>query len=565
MKNTLYLTKVLFLNSFGLNFSNKEKKNKKSISRAAYIFLMLFLILFVGAPMLLMGIGMGFSFNEIGKTLEGVNVVLEGFKSFLPLMSIMILLFSIFGIISTFFLSSDMETLLALPFKPKEIIIAKFINSLTSVYLIEVMMFLPILIGIGLGASLNILYYFNILLVTIFLPMVPLAIFGILLTSLMRYTALNRVKDKIQYVIMLFVIVVAVAIEIGSTSMGEGSMDDMANLIVNQSNALSYVMFFTLPASIALGTENILLSIGCMLIFIIMSIGFVILFGLIGEKIYIKGVLGKPQLKIKNKKEEKVELKEEKKTSIFKELVKNEWRTVNRSPIYNMNLVLPVFLMPIILGVSMFAGFSEVDEVGTLTEFINGFKEIIDFGVGNVLVFTVAILSFFTSMSMSSSTAISRDGKNAYFNKIIPVEPMTIINAKVVLGIILGFIPCLLVTIILLALGLMNVLDFILINIPLFLFNIVTNYIGIYIDLRRPKLEWENETVAVKQNTNTLIYMFLDWALTMIIVAFGVILIFIRIPAFVASLILSLIFLGLYVIIYRLMKNKGLEIFNNIG
>ena len=458
-----------------------------------------------------------------------------------------------------------METLLALPFKPKEIIIAKFINSLTSVYLIEIMMFLPILIGIGLGASLNILYYFNILLVTIFLPMVPLAIFGILLTSLMRYTALNRVKDKIQYVIMLFVIVVAVAIEIGSTSMGEGSMDDMANLIVNQSNALSYIMFFTLPASIALGTENILLSIGCMLIFIIMSIGFVILFGLIGEKIYIKGVLGKPQLKIKNKKEEKVELKEEKKTSIFKELVKNEWRTVNRSPIYNMNLVLPVFLMPIILGVSMFAGFSEVDEVGTLTEFINGFKEIIDFSVGNVLVFTVAILSFFTSMSMSSSTAISRDGKNAYFNKIIPVEPMTIINAKVILGIILGFIPCLLVTIILLALGLMNVLDFVLINIPLFLFIVVTNYIGIYIDLKRPKLEWENETVAVKQNTNSIIYMFLDWAITMIIVAFGVILIFIRIPAFVASLILSLIFLGLYVIIYRLMKNKGLEIFNNIG
>ena len=183
MKNTLYLTKVLFLNSFGLNFSSKEKKNKKSISRIGYIALMAILILFVGAPMLFMGIGMGVSFNEIGKTLEGVNVILEGFKSFLPMISLMILLFSIFGIISTFFLSSDMETLLALPFKPKEIIIAKFINSLTSVYLIEIMMFLPILIGIGLGASLNILYYFNILLVTIFLPMVPLAIFGILLTS----------------------------------------------------------------------------------------------------------------------------------------------------------------------------------------------------------------------------------------------------------------------------------------------------------------------------------------------------------------------------------------------
>jgi ABC-2 type transport system permease protein len=347
--------------------------------------------------------------------------------------------------------------------------------------------------------------------------------------------------------------------------MGEGSMDDMANLIINQSNALSYVMFFTLPASIALGTDNILLSIGCMLIFIIISVGSVILFGLVGEKIYIKGVLGKPQLKIKNKKEEKIELKEEKKTSIFKELVKNEWRTVNRSPIYNMNLILPVFIMPIVLGISMFAGFSEVDEVGSISELINGFKDVIDFSVGNVLVFTVAILSFLTSMSMSSSTAISRDGKNASFNKIIPVAPMTIINAKVVLGIILGCIPCLLVTVILLALGLMNILDFILINIPLFFFIVLTNYIGIYIDLRRPKLDWENETVAVKQNTNTLIYMLIDMAITMLIVAFGVLLIFIRIPAFAASLILTLIFLALCVIIYRLMKRKGLELFNNIG
>jgi ABC-2 type transport system permease protein len=142
---------------------------------------------------------------------------------------------------------------------------------------------------------------------------------------------------------------------------------------------------------------------------------------------------------------------------------------------------------------------------------------------------------------------------------------MTIINAKVVLGIILGCIPCLLVTVILLALGLMNILDFILINIPLFFFIVLTNYIGIYIDLRRPKLDWENETVAVKQNTNTLIYMLIDMAITMLIVAFGVLLIFIRIPAFVASLILTLIFLALCVIIYRLMKRKGLELFNNIG
>ena len=553
MKNVLYLTKILFLNSFGLNFN---KKSKKSISRAGFIALIAILVLFVAAPMILMGVGIGASFKEL-------DLLLEGIKSFIPLMSIMILLFSIFGIISTFFLSSDIETLLALPFKPKEIVIAKFINSLTSVYLIELMMFVPILIGIGVGANLSIIYYFNVLLVTIFLPVIPLALFGILLTSLMRYTALNRIKDKIQYFIMIAAIAFAVGIEVLSSSMGE-SMEDLGAIIANQGDTLSYIMFFTLPASLALGTSNFFLSSLYMLIFILMSIGSIFLFGMVGEKIYIKGILGKPQLKIKNKKESIVDLKEEKKTSIFKELVKNEWRTINRSPIYNMNLILPVFIMPIIFTISGVLGFSEGAEE-SLDELLIMVKEFINFSNGNVLVFTVALLSFFTSMSMSSSTAISRDGKNAYFNKIIPVSPMTIINSKIVIGVIFGFVPCLLISVVGLVFNLLSILDLILINVPLFLYIVFKNYIGIFIDLKRPKLDWENETVAVKQNTNTLIFMLVDLVFTFLICGFGVLLLFIEIPSFVASLILSLIFLGLCVIIYRLIDKKGLAIFNNIG
>ena len=192
-------------------------------------------------------------------------------------------------------------------------------------------------------------------------------------------------------------------------------------------------------------------------------------------------------------------------------------------------------------------------------------KEFINFSNGNVLVFTVALLSFFTSMSMSSSTAISRDGKNAYFNKIIPVSPMTIINSKIVIGVIFGFVPCLLISVVGLVFNLLSILDLILINVPLFLYIVFTNYIGIFIDLKRPKLDWENETVAVKQNTNTLIFMLVDLVFTFLICGFGVLLLFIEIPSFVASLILSLIFLGLCVIIYRLIDKKGLAILNNIG
>ena len=555
MKNLLYLTKVLFINSIGFNSTRKKVANKAP-SRLGTILLFAVLFIFVGVPMISTGVILGITFKEL-------NLIGQGITSFLSIMSVMVLLFSIFGIISTFYLSKDIETLLALPFKPKEILVAKLLNSLTTAYLIEAMMLLPTLVGIGIGAHLNILFYINTILVMILLPIIPLSLFGIFLTPLMRYTALNRFKDKMQYIITIVIVLFAVAIEMIPASMGGDSPEELGNLIATQGNTLTYIMFFTIPASISLSSNNILVSIGSMIGYILLSIGAIYLFSVVGEKTYIKGVLGKPQIKKQKEKNTTIEFNNVKNTSVFKEMVKNEFRTVFRSPIYNMNLILPVFIMPIIFSIGFVAGFTGEGE--DINELLSFFKEILNFKNGAVLVFTVAILSFFTCMSMIASSAISRDGKHAYINKYIPVKPMTIINAKVFWGIIFGIVPCVLITILGMVIGLMDIVDVILIMVPLFLYVVFTNYIGIIIDLKRPKLDWENETVAVKQNMNSMIFMLIDVVFTIAICAFGVILLFINIPSFVASIILSLIFLVLCVIIYKLMDNKDIEIFKNIG
>ena len=91
------------------------------------------------------------------------------------------------------------------------------------------------------------------------------------------------------------------------------------------------------------------------------------------------------------------------------------------------------------------------------------------------------------------------------------------------------------------------------------------NYIGIIIDLRRPKLDWDDENTAVKNNVNGLFFMLIDWAITALIVGIGVVLLFINIPGFITSIILSLIFLVGCVIIYKLLENKGLTLFDKIG
>ena len=562
MKNIFYITRILLLNSMGAS-SNKKKK-KKSPSRIGIIFLFLLLSCVVFVPMVFLGI-------ELGKMFEPFNILDILMKIFLPVSSIILIVFSIFSIISNFFLSNDIETLIGLPIKSHEIIIAKFFTSLITVYLIELMMFTPIILGLGIGVGANVLYYFGIILVTILLPFFPLSILGIVLLSLMRYSSMSKMKDKIQYFIMIFAIVFAIGMQFISQKStdimieGTNAVEIIRSMYGKPANILSSIMFFTYPASIALSTNNILVFIISMLGFTAISIAGLALFAYVGNKIYIKGILGKPQIKSKKYKEEKVNIKEEKETTIFKNLVSNEWKLMWRSPTFNINLICSVLIVPIIFAISFVFGFIRGSEGVSIGEVMEAIRTFIDFDSGYVLAFGVAIFSFFTCFSPVSSTAISRDGNHAPYNKILPIKPITIIYAKMFWGIVLGFIPVLCMGILLLSIGVINILELLMILVPIIFVVLLTNLIGVMIDLARPKTNWDSEQMAVKQNMNSFFFMLVDWGITAIIALFGVLLIKVDLPNYAVSIILTLLFGSCCVILNRLLINKGLEVFKNIG
>lgn len=563
MKNILYLTKVLFINSLGA--SSSKKKSKKKSSPKGIIALFLFLIAIVFVPMIYFGI-------EIGGIFAPFDILDILIKFIIPIATIMVFVFSIFSIISTFFLSNDIETLLALPLKPYEIIVAKFLTSLSSVYLIELMLLTPLIAGIGIAFNVGVMFYILLILITIFLPFFPIAIVGIILTSLMRYTAMSKMKDKMQYFIMVFAIIFSIGIQF----LSQGAADAMIEIettgdlleatLGGIATKMSSIMFFTYPASISLYTENILLSILWMLLFIAISILGVGLFAFVGQKIYIKGILGKPQLKSKKEKQEKVELKQEKNTSIFKNLVANEWKTVWRSPSFNMNLIAVVVIVPIIFVISFGFSFARSGEVGlSFKDMIEAIKTIITFDSAYSMAFTIAVFSFMTSFSGFSATAISRDGKHAWFNKIVPIKPMTIIYSKIFWGVVLSFVPVFILSLACLVLSIFTFFEFILVVVPIFFLVVVSNLLGLMIDLWKPKLSWDNEQAAVKQNTNYLLFMLVDFGFTAIIALIGVLFIKIDLANYVTSLIITLLFSTTCAILIRLLNKKGMDVFKNIG
>lgn len=562
MKNILYLTKILFLNSMGASSNNK--KSKKRFSRIGIISLVVILFGLVFVPMVYLGIEMGKMFAPFGM----LDIIL---KLFLPISSIILIVFSIFSIISTFFLSSDIETLIGLPIKPRDIIIAKFLTSLMTVYLIEFMMFTPIIIGLGIGLKVNVLYYFYTILITIFLPFFPLSILGIVLVSLMRYSAMSKMKDKIQYFIMAFAVIFALGMQVLSEMIPEIMVDNVDAIeaikltFSGPANLFSGIMFFTYPASIALSTNNIIISILSMLGFIAISFVGLGIFAYVGEKIYIKGILGKPQIKSKKYKEEKVEIKSEKETSLFKNLVANEWKLMWRSPTFNMNLIASVLVVPIIFAFSFGIGFIRGSDGASFKDIVGAMREMISLDSAFAMCIAIAIFSFFTCFSPISSTAISRDGKHAWCNKVLPINPMTIIYAKMFWGLVLGFIPVVFLGILALVIGVFNIIELIMVLIPIALIVVFTNFIAIMIDLARPKTNWDSEQSAVKQNMNTLFFMLIDWGITALIAIIGVILFDVDLPNYFITIILTLLLGAGCVILNRLLKKKGIEVFKNIG
>jgi ABC-2 type transport system permease protein len=342
----------------------------------------------------------------------------------------------------------------------------------------------------------------------------------------MRFGNITKSKDKFTYIALVISLLFGV-----SCSMLPSYFVDLENIDPSQisnigqtiSRFTNYVMPFLRPAITALSTTSPLIAILNTLLFIIISLAAVGLFLLISSKVYLKGVMNGSESKSKKKKNDSLKLaKETKRSSVFKTYALKEWRIMFRTPIYNMNLIVVDLIMIVIFGFSFIGGNASGEEGKLMLNEILKFR--LPSNNGGFIFFILAGTLFFNGVSAIAATAISREGKTAWFMKFIPVSPILQINAKIFFGVIVHlFVPTLLL-IVSLVIGMITIVDFIFILIPFILVTIYLNYWCILIDLARPKLNWDNETVAVKQNMNSLFCLFIAFLLALLMAGIGFIL-----------------------------------------
>ena len=186
-----------------------------------------------------------------------------------------------------------------------------------------------------------------------------------------------------------------------------------------------------------------------------------------------------------------------------------------RSPIYFMNCVMLVFLWPlfILIPVAIQIFQNRDVSIGELLKLVS--ME----GTGGtaLTLFVVLCISLGAGMfNYVAGTAISREGKNLYFMKVIPVPMKVQLRAKLLTAVSFGVAGTTLYCMIFL------VASVILFGLPVWTLpfalvgsvcaNVIQCAIQLFVDLFHPKLSWESEQQAVKQNFTVILGMLLDLA-----------------------------------------------------
>ena len=424
--------------------------------------------------------------------------------------AVIIFLFSIFAIPSVYYFSKDIDHLLVLPIKPEVILTSKLAVCIVYEYLFAAAVLVPMYISFILQIGFSFLSFLCFLVIFLTLPIYPLVLSSVLTMVIMRFVPFFNNRDRFNLIGGIIVVAAALGLSFWMQTMETEDMSAVLMALMDGNNSLMQfgTMLFPFVPSAALSCFHgdllqLLLYLG------ITAISLVV-FLICGKLLYFKGAIGGSETSHSRHTFDQKQLSESRHHSVFRTYLIKEFKILFRTPVFFTNCVLTALLMPIILTVAVYTSLQGMDLRAFITpQLLESIPNLWCY----VLVISFLVGSFMGGINMISSTSISREGTNAYFMKFIPVPVETQAFAKAACGIIISAVSGWLLLIPLhLVLSYPIYLDLIFV-VGSLVSVIMTNLFGILIDLLRPKLVWEQEAAAVKQNLNGVISILLSFLL----------------------------------------------------
>lgn len=556
MKKTINLLKTMLKTSYdmsGIIDSDTKKLNKKSMK--VWLIGIVFIIV----------IYLSYIFINFLKEIGAPEIFLE---LFFLLLQILVMFQTILLVISILYFCSDIENYLSLPISNRKLLITKFLVMLTIIFVSEIIISLPAIFIYGVRTSQNIFFYplavILIALVSIFLS----TIVCIVMIFVMKIFRFIKNKYLYQNIVVLLMTIAIFIPSINVFNVSLNSLNDIKVMVeeeeqveIEATEELKHIVqvlrdtnknFIVTEIGVKALSNINYKSIIYVLEILVLDLLTLTVFFTIGKFTYIKDILWNLSL-FNKKKNKKVKLykKCKFKNNKYSYLI-NEIKLIMKSSTYFIHYIYNILILLIVITVIANTLFPII---------VQSIKETMEEDVFSIFTFgftefslIIGIIQVIFTLSSLSLTAISRYGKNAIFFKYIPMKfntqfrlkniPQLTINTIIIL-VILGIVHHLIPAI--------NNLYILLMFIVAMLLNIINSNILLFIDLQRPRLNYQNEITVIKQNDNKLFQYILTVVMCFIIWYFSQITekLSLNISILIEIIVLSIVVIGMEIFINK--------------
>ena len=539
MKKLYSLIKACMSSDMSL-FKIKRKKNNKSS---------IFIPIFIALYLMFMIWG---SANSLFEKLEPFNLQHVLLSLFIFSISIMTFIEGIYKSGSLMFNCKDDQLLLSLPIKRRTVLFIRIFKFYVFELLFNSLFLLPIMISyIRWNQNISYTYFITCFVMLILLPIIPIVlscIVGVITSSL---SSRFKYKNAIQIIISMTFLVGILYVSF--------NMEQVFNYIVNHATSMNDIITkIYYPAGIfaKLVTNFNILDL---IIFIIINICIFIIAIFILSKFYFKINSRMKSIITSNNKKVNIDNLVIKSNSQTIALVKKELNTFFKIPVFIINAGFALVLF-IIMTIIILVKFDSIIDLLTSESSLGLTKDLI---FNNLSVFIFILISLTSFMTSITNSVISLEGKNINILKSLPIKTKTILISKVLSALVITT-PILLIGDILLFIKFkISFIESLLLLILSILIPLVSHFIGIIVNLKYPKLDFENSAEVVKQSTSSFISVMTGMLLLMISV--GITLNVINnISSILLLIIATLVYLLVDIILYLYLIKKGVKSFSNL-
>lgn len=493
MTNYLSLVKV-FIRS--LSMTKPSTKKQMIVTKILLALVSLFIIL----PFVVVS---GLFIYTVTNSLVEYNYETIGLEFMCILLCVFTFIFSFNVILNELYFTGDIENLLPLPLKPREIVGAKIASIFCAESLVQLLVIFFSVIGFFFALGLSFKNFLLGIIGMITLPMIPIIYCSIISLLIMSFTRFIKNKETIRKVGLVFVLAVLMLFVYFLGALQNFDLELYIEGFVNGDQTFLHVMRGILPHINLFIDILVTGSIRSLLLYILVNIGFIVVLLGLADVCYFKGVVGLSSKDTESKKSSSNILNNIKVENPTNSYFKKEIFTLFRTSSYFLNCILINFIWPIFVYVICKLKFPDL----TLSKLKNLVTSTDNNTLIIIFMFVIGVSILLPALNSIASSSFSREGKNFYFMKYIPMDYSNQVYVKLLVSFIIAFIGVNVFSLIFyLVIGLKVSTAFIFLIIS-FLAILFICSLGIIIDSINPKLVWDDELNALRENSNNFIVM----------------------------------------------------------